>query len=532
MEGLETPGAGIEGLRRGLHRRAGANGLDVAIGCAQVPPSATGAVRVRGAAETSIVVLIPVEEVVARLVAGARPVRHLVVRQASSSQQVVGEFVLVRLVVVVGMAVGLRRQRRPGFDGESVGRDVRRLERQRCLDGATPVVDRFACGAVDQVEVERRHARRLDRIDGPLDVALIVRAPERHQHVCGHRLHTETHPVHAGCTIDVEHVDGDVVGVALDGDLGIVGDRDRGDHVGQRRWRYERRGATAHEDGVSGGQFFGDSPFDLDTQCLEVRLHEVATIGPRGERAVLALRRAERDVYVHPEVRRRTSHSPSQPPSDESSRDLSTRKLIASEIRNGSSAGGDEEEVERSEALGDLVDGDVQHRRDGTDVITAHGDHSAVEVLALHLDQLEVPGEHLERRTLELHQLRDIDGQLLDRRRGQRGRRLGAGDLAGQELLDGHRVELREPVEAGHRQCPLATLVGTEHRGLELLVRLGLDLLQRHPLLFADHAESFTHLLAVRRWCFFVDHGHLGSRLAARVIGGARRPIVSYVTQG
>ena len=55
---------------------------DVALGRAQVPPPPAGAVRVGGAAEPEVVVLAPVEEVVAALVAGPGPVRHLVVGQA------------------------------------------------------------------------------------------------------------------------------------------------------------------------------------------------------------------------------------------------------------------------------------------------------------------------------------------------------------------------------------------------------------------------------------------------------------------
>ena len=104
--------------------------------------------------------------------------------------------------------------------------------------------------------------------------------------------------------------------------------------------------------------------------------------------------------------------------------------------------------------------------------------HPAVEVLSLHLDELQEPRQHLERRTLQLDQLDDVDRQLLVGRRLECRGRLAARHLARQELLDRHRVELGQPVEAGHRQGPLAAFVGTEHRRLELLLALRLDLLQ------------------------------------------------------
>ena len=64
------------------------------------------------------------------LVAGPGPVGDLVARQAGAGEQLVGQQVLVGLVVVVGMAGRVERQRRAGLDGEGVGAHVRRLERR------------------------------------------------------------------------------------------------------------------------------------------------------------------------------------------------------------------------------------------------------------------------------------------------------------------------------------------------------------------------------------------------------------------
>ncbi len=265
-------------------------------------------------------------------------------------------------------------------------------------------------------------------------------------------------------------------------------DRDRADHGGEAVARHEGRRPSTDEDGLGDRESRLDGPGDLGAQRLQVRLDEMPAIGPGGERAVLALRRAERDVHVHPE----------------------SRQPLGGRRRQPGQAVRDEEEVERGEALGHLIDRNVEHGCDRTGVVATDGDHATVEVLTLDLDESQVARQHLERRSLELHELGDVDRQLLVGRRLQRRGRLRSRHLPWEQLLDRHGVELRQSVEARHRQRPLAALVGTEDRRLELLVRLRLHLLQGHPLLLADDAQAFADLSAVDRGCFFVDECHMG----------------------
>ena len=68
----------------------------------------------------------------------------------------------------------------------------------------------------------------------------------------------------------------------------------------------------------------------------------------------------------------------------------------------------------------------------------------------------------------------------------------------GQQLVDRHVVEAGQALEPGHRDGPLAPLVGAEHRRLELLLRGRLDLLQRQPLLPPDGAQPLADLATVR----------------------------------
>ena len=156
---------------------------------------------------------------------------------------------------------------------------------------------------------------------------------------------------------------------------------------------------------------------------------------------------------------------------------------------------GSEHQVERFEPERDLVDGDVEHGRDRPLVVLADREHAPVEVLALDLDHAQEPGEHLERCARQLRELEDVDRQLRSRPGA-----LGAARVvgtAGQELVDRHPVELRQPVEPGQRQGALAAFVGAQHRRLELLRGLRLDVMQRQPLLLADRPQPFTYLCAV-----------------------------------
>ena len=148
---------------------------------------------------------------------------------------------------------------------------MRRIECERRLDGRAPVVDRLPDGAVDQVEVERRHpgsARSPRRRASTF--ALVVGAAERGEHVGRHRLHTQADPVDAGVSIGREHLDGDVVGIALDGDLGVGGRP--GSHAitaARASAGNERRRPTADEDRVdAGGIAVGDRTVDLGAQRL------------------------------------------------------------------------------------------------------------------------------------------------------------------------------------------------------------------------------------------------------------------------
>ena len=69
---------------------------------------------------------------------------------------------------------------------------------------------------------------------------------------------------------------------------------------------------------------------------------------------------------------------------------------------------------------------------------------------------------------------------------------LDAGVVTGQQLVGRHVVELGEAQEAADGQGPLAPLVGAEDRGLELLARASLDVVQGQALLASDGAQTLA----------------------------------------
>ena len=190
---------------------------------------------VGGTADRGVVTLLPVQEVVAALVAGAGPVRDLVPGKTGRLEAVVGDLVLQRLVVVVGGDALPRRhrlaERRARFDGQRVRADVGRAQRERGIERGLPVGDPLAGGPVDEVEVDPVDAGVAGPAHRALHVRGIVGASERGEHVGAHRLHPERHAVHSGRGVVAQLGRVDRVGIALDRDLGSRG---TGNHVEDR----------------------------------------------------------------------------------------------------------------------------------------------------------------------------------------------------------------------------------------------------------------------------------------------------------
>ena len=84
--------------------------------------------------------------------------------------------------------------------------------------------------------------------------------------------------------------------------------------------------------------------------------------------------------------------------------------------------------------------------------------------------------------------------------------------VVGEQLIDGHVVEAREPLKSGHRDRSFATLIGTQNRGLELLGRARLDFLEREPLLAADGPQPLADSAAVSGVVGFLVHDVLVER--------------------
>ena len=120
---------------------------------------------------------------------------------------------------------------------------------------------------------------------------------------------------------------------------------------------------------------------------LRVPIDEMAPIGPRRERAVVALRTRRRECAGTPRTRPRSNQSAVSV----KARFRSKRRFRRVALRASGRAGRASARPRPSRPA---------RRASPIDRTSSpHGDDPAVEVLPLHLDELQVPREHLERRT-------------------------------------------------------------------------------------------------------------------------------------
>jgi len=144
------------------------------------------------------------------------------------------------------------------------------------------------------------------------------------------------------------------------------------------------------------------------------------------------------------------------------------------------SVGGGSAQGQLVEPSAEIVGAAPHDRREQPEVVLANSEHLAVEVLALELDGRGVARDHGGVFVVELVETDEIDREPLTAGAG----RLGEIDLdvvtaPGQELVGGHPVQLGEAEQAGDGKRTLAPLVCAQHGGLELLIGLGLHVMER-----------------------------------------------------
>ena len=114
--------------------------------------------RMRAGAESQVLAVLPVDEVVLAAVARPRPVRDLVVLVAGAREAILRPLVVFGLHVGVGRrhaaAFDIAGERRAVLDGERIQREVLRTERERRFEIALPRRERLLGQPVDEVEVD------------------------------------------------------------------------------------------------------------------------------------------------------------------------------------------------------------------------------------------------------------------------------------------------------------------------------------------------------------------------------------------
>src|SRR5579875_2626935 len=502
----EVADRGVVAQRRRLDAGAGAERelepLEVAIERDDVVEAPAPEVAVRRRAEAEVVALGPVVLVVAALVARACPVRHLVPAVAGGGEDLVEALVALGEDVVVGVARRVARERRPRLHAQGVRAQVgrSRVGVEEEVERALEVLGALAGPAVDEVDAEGGEARRADEGARRERAFRPPAPPAAGEDVGDEGLDAEGHPRHAGGVQRLEEGRVDVLGVALDGHLGARRRRDGGEDLGEAgRAEQGRRAAPDVRGGGPAEQAGGARAGDLAAHRAHVVIHEVGAVGPGGEGAVVAARRAERDVDVGAQAgagHRRLRRAP--------------------------------QEAEALEAADHLLGRVAERGADDAQVLAADGQDLPVEVLALELDRGE---EALERGGLRpdgAAQRGEVDAHALARGARARallagaGRGVAGGDVAGEELVDGDLVEVGEALEARHGDRPLAALVGAEHGSLELLARGDLDGLEGEVLLAAHGAKARPDRRRVPRLEVVPFLGH-GASCAGPLGDGSRR---------
>jgi hypothetical protein len=282
----------------------GAHGLDVALGGADVPRAPAPAVRVGGTADAAIVALGPVQGVVAALVARHGPVRHLVPPVAGGGEGGVDQRVAPGGDVVVGMAPRVARQGRTGLHREPVGAHVLGpgLEGEHGVEGGGGVGVGLPRRPHDEVHAHRREAGLARQRHRRRRLVGAVAPAQAGEHARDHGLHPEGHPRHPGGAPPGEEAGRGVLGIALGGDLGAGAARHGPEHPGEQLPGQARRGPAPHVHARRRGEALHlTGPVELGHTGRGVVVHERVAVGPGGEGAVVAARRAERHVDVDAE---------------------------------------------------------------------------------------------------------------------------------------------------------------------------------------------------------------------------------------
>ena len=263
----------------------------------------------RARADAEVVAKLPVVEVVAAGVLRAGVGRGFVMLHARLGQPRFDGLLHVRSDIVIRQ-IGRRgvAKRRVGFEREVIGRQMRRLERQRRVDIGQRLVQRLPRQGKHQVEIEGVEMRgcEFSRTTG---FGVVVDAPERLQMPRVEALDAERDPRDArlakACKFGRFHR----AGVGFQRDLRVGQQLRERAHAGQNAvdacYRKQAGGAAAKKHGVdSSAPDIGQRALQIQQQGIDVCGFGNALRCVRIEVAIRALLHAPRQVDIERQWRR------------------------------------------------------------------------------------------------------------------------------------------------------------------------------------------------------------------------------------
>ena len=266
----------------------------------------------RAGANTYIVAVAPIGQVVAALLAGAGMVRNLIGGNPRRCGLRAGLFEQVGAVIRINLGqLALRHQRgkaRPRFDRQLIQRQMPRPERKRAGKLGFPVGKRLARPGIDQVEAHPPEMA-LRGIERGQPLGHVMRAPQKMERLIVQRLQPQRHAVHAGPRNIGKARRLDRGGVGLQRDLGIglhlPVPPGRVDDRGHGFGGHQRRRAAAEKDRSqrpSAGQRRLMRQIGEQSVAPLLLVHAFADMAV--EIAIRALRYAEGPVHIKRKRRR------------------------------------------------------------------------------------------------------------------------------------------------------------------------------------------------------------------------------------
>ena len=200
--------------------------------------------------------IMPIAKIMLRFITRTCPIADLIPFKTGCAQQIVGNLILGRLIVIIrrrqGSNSNLTSHFRVRCDGQRICRNMVNTQVDRRTYGNTPIVETLPRRTVNQIHAGT-HAGSICRCDSRRHIGRGMRTIQCFQHAWHSRLHAERDAVESAVREFLHVIGVHRVRIRFGGDFRIVGNAPRVTHGiqhGDQIRGFQNRGsATAEKDG-------------------------------------------------------------------------------------------------------------------------------------------------------------------------------------------------------------------------------------------------------------------------------------------